>query len=401
MPLEYWTAKQSADFLGIRPASLYAYVSRKGIRSVAVPGTREHRYLRSDIEGVRKRKGRTVPSDDGMELKSAITLITEDGPYYRGQSASKLAHSATIETVAALLWDVDEAVFDEEPPAADPAIAELNRHLVGAPAMHRALALFPFLEESTPRAFDLSREGMALTGTHIMRWLAAIMLRQSAARSEPIHAQFGKALNLNERLSELLRRLLVLSADHGFEEATYAVRYVASTGVTPWRIVATGLSVTTGRASKFGRNDAVRRLLAEIVASRDGTQPVLERIKGNEDIPGFASVVYPKGDPRARALLDHCDEVMAGDKEYKMLKRALQTANEYKGLQPNFALATLFADMKFRSARKSRTQNADFSETPFIVGRTAGWIAHAIEQYALGETGRRTVDYRGLLPMPA
>jgi citrate synthase len=92
---------------------------------------------------------------------------------------------------------------------------------------------------------------------------------------------------------------------------------------------------------------------------------------------------------------------MSGDREYKLLKRALQTANDYKGLQPNFALATLFADMKFRSAKKSRTQNADFSETPFIVGRTAGWIAHAIEQYSLGETGRRTVNYRGLLPAPA
>src|SRR4051812_34127576 len=117
MPLEYWTAKQSADFLGIQPASLYAYVSRKGIRSVAVPGTREHRYLRTDIEGLRKRKPRTASPDDGRELKSAITLLTEDGPYYRGQLASELAQSATMEAVAAFLWDVDEAVFGKEPPA--------------------------------------------------------------------------------------------------------------------------------------------------------------------------------------------------------------------------------------------------------------------------------------------
>lgn len=401
MAVEYWTAKQSAEFLGITPASLYAYVSRKGIRSMPVSGSREHRYLRTDIESLRKRKRSSHRSEEGVVLKSGVTLLTVDGPYYRGQLATELAETASFETVAALLWAVDESIFGDEPPIGIGIAADLNKHLIGADTVHRALALFPFLEDANPRAFDLSHQGMALTGSQILRWLTAIVLRQRQPRSDPIHQQFGDVLKLGQDFTELVRRLLVLAADHGLEEATHAVRVVASTGVTPWRAAATGISVITGRASKSGRTDAVRRLLKEILASNDPIQPIVERIKGNEDIPGFGiPVYYPKGDPRARSLFNYCDQALSDDRDYKHLKRALQAAERFKGLQPHFALATLFADVKFRRASKAKAHNWDPAATPFLVGRCAGWIAHAIEQYALGEIGRRPVDYRGLLPAP-
>ncbi len=397
MPIEYWTAKQSADFLGVSLGTLYAYVSRKGVRSAPMPGSREHRYLRADIEGIRKRKRSSKIVERKLAPESSITLITEDGPYYRGRLASELAASESIESVAMLLWNAEEPVFANVPPATPKVANRLIKQLADEPAFYRALALFPFLEASDPRAFDMSPAGMARTGAGIMLWLTAIMLGLPAPQQEPIDAQFAKALKLGPETHDLLRRLLVMSADHGFEEATDAVRAVAATGVTPWRAAATGLSVVTGRASKFGRNDALQRLIDEILNSNDARQPIIRRIRDREDIPGFASEVYPAGDPRARFMFDSCDEVLAGDKDYRHLKQALDVARDYRNLRPNFAMAVMFIDLKLGLGPLAKP---GIAETPFIVGRAAGWIAHAIEQYARGEAIHRSLDYRGPLPPP-
>jgi citrate synthase len=397
MPLEYWTAKQSADFMGVSLPTLYAYVSRKGVRSAPMPGSREHRYLRADIEGIRKRKrpSKTVERDVAQE--SSITLITEDGPYYRGKLATELAVTDSLESVAALLWNAQEPIFASAPPIAPKIAGRLIRQLADARAVSRALALFPFLESSDRRAFDMSPAGMARTGAGIMLWLTAIMLGLPTPRQEPIDVQFAGVLRLRPDMQDLLRRLLVMSADHGFEEATDAVRAVAATGVTPWRTVATGLSVVTGRASKYDRNYALQRLIDEILVSDDAAQPILRRIGDREEIPGFASDVYPAGDPRARFMFDSCDEVLANDKDYRRLKQALDAARDYRNLRPNFAMAIMFIDLKLGLGPLAK---AGITDTPFIVGRATGWIAHGIEQYARGEAVRRSLDYRGPLPQP-
>lgn len=400
MAIEYWTAKQASDFLGVSLATLYAYVSRKGIRSASVPRSREHRYLRSDIEGLRDRKARQVSVPGELTSVSSITLLTEEGPYYRGRLATDLAETNSLEQVATLLWDADTAAFGDEPPRGLVAIRDWQKQLAGQAAVYRALALFPFLEAANPRAFDLTPVGLSRTGADILRWLTAIILGLDQADAAPIHTQFATALNLSHELGELLRRLLVLSADHGFEEGTYAVRAVASTGVTPWRSVATGLSVFSGRASKFDRNDSLRRMMAEIVDSPDGELPILRRIRDGEELPGFASRIYPNGDPRAKALLDYCERALGDDIDYRRLRGALAVAREYGDLAPNFALASIFAETRIGLEPRGPSMSLSSSEAPFLVGRAAGWVAHAIEQYALGETGRRQLIYRGPLPGP-
>jgi citrate synthase len=399
--MEFWTAKRSADYLGVNLDTLYAYVSRKGIRSMPMSGSREHRYLRSDIERLRERPKRPK-NDKDPPIESAITLLAEEGHYYRGRAASDLAETSSIESVAALLWDVDENVFNIPAPNVPDVVAGLSDCLADEPGVVRWMAMFPFIEGADPRAFDLSKAGMARTGVDIMRWLTAMTLRLPAPRTDPIAEQFTAALDLNAELRGLLQRILVLAADHGLEEATHAVRTVASTGVTPWRSIATGLAVVTGRSSKFGQNDAVRRLALEILGSAEPESPIVQRIRDQEDIPGFAHIAYPAGDPRAQSILAFCDAALADDADYRRLKRALQAAWEFKNLRPNFAITVIFADYKFGLRRaRDAAWNLRHTESSFIVGRTAGWLAHAIEQYALGERGRLPVNYRGLFPRPS
>src|SRR5262245_7735195 len=108
------TARQAADRLGVKLDTLYAYVSRRRLRSVMVPGTRERRYRREDVEALRDgRPGARPPPNATPEalmpaLGSTICLIENGHFYYRGQDAVRLSEGATLDEIAKLLW-LDES----------------------------------------------------------------------------------------------------------------------------------------------------------------------------------------------------------------------------------------------------------------------------------------------------
>src|SRR5579864_445876 len=108
------TAAEAAKRLGIRRATLYAYVSRGFVRSsLDLKNPRLRRYAAADIERLRGRaEERKDPAKaaeralhwGGAVLESAITLIAGDRLYYRGYDATQLARTRSIEEVAALIW---------------------------------------------------------------------------------------------------------------------------------------------------------------------------------------------------------------------------------------------------------------------------------------------------------
>lgn len=395
MAIEYWTARQAAEYLGVSVTTLYAYVGRKGIASAPVSGSREHRYLRADIERLKSSRGRQRPAAADQVTGSGITVLTPQGPYYRGHLATDLARTEPLERVADILWEAEPTAFSDQPPVSPPRLRTLVRQLADRPASYRAMALLPFLESADPRSYDLSPSGMARTGADILRWLTAILLGSAGPEAEPVHRQFASRFGLSGDRAELMRHLLVLSADHGMEEATRAARSVAATGVTPWRSVTAGLLVVTGRASKLGRNQALLRMVREIEESRDGSLPIVSRLRDGEDIPGFGSEIYPDGDPRAQAILSFCERAMPSDPQVRRLKQAVQMVADVRGLKPNFTLASVFAEARMGLWGEEEGEGGVPRDAPFLVGRSVGWIAHSIEQYAASEKEKRLAPYRG------
>ncbi|HWW57544.1 MAG TPA: citrate synthase [Sphingopyxis sp.] len=378
---DYISAEEAAGILGVSRATIYAYVSRKGIRSRPVPGTRQHRYRRVDVEQIKARSGRSAASG-GIEIASRITTIGDDEIFYRGRSAAELSDSATFEQVAARLWDVDASVFDRPAPRGSPLFERLDTLLAAEAGVDRAIAHFPFLEQANPRGYDLSHAGMAATGVDIVRWLTAIILNKREASADPVHLQFERALALQPEQTELLRRVLILAADHGVNENTYAVRMVARAGVTPWRSVSVGLALAVGRQSKFGQNESLRRFIGEILAAPDPEVVVTRQIKENQELPGFGSPIYPDGDPRAAALVTFCDHALSDRAEYRKLRRAIELAHEFGGLRPNFAFVSTFAEALTGLQTRREFVGLSSSEAPYLIGRSAGWVAHCIEQVA-------------------
>src|SRR5580658_5187147 len=103
------TARETAERLGIKLDTLYAYVSRGQLRSIEVVQSRERHYDADEVERFRsgKRAARIAAEALVPVIGSAICLIENHRLYYRGVDALVLAETASLEAAAAILWQAD------------------------------------------------------------------------------------------------------------------------------------------------------------------------------------------------------------------------------------------------------------------------------------------------------
>src|SRR6266566_5946031 len=110
MQSTYLNARETAERLGIKRDTLYAYVSRGLLRSVTLPGSRERGYRAEEVEKLRAGRGlsRVVRGEPLIPvIDSSICLIEDGRLYYRGHDAIRLAETAALEEVADLLWGAE------------------------------------------------------------------------------------------------------------------------------------------------------------------------------------------------------------------------------------------------------------------------------------------------------
>ncbi|MBS0332995.1 MAG: citrate synthase, partial [Proteobacteria bacterium] len=204
----YMTAEEAAQALGVEVATIYTYVSRGQIRSQRAPGERRRRYWRTDVIAL---KGGDDVLPDAPDLRrtlvesSAITLITPEGHYYRGKSALELAKTATLEEVAALLWQAPrQDLFTNDLPRV-PAFGPGAEISSAIDPLHRAIALLFNVEQANPRAYDLSPQGYRRSGVDVLRCVAAAGLGAAELSAEPMHHFAVRALNGPESLVDVVR----------------------------------------------------------------------------------------------------------------------------------------------------------------------------------------------------
>ena len=388
----YLTANEAARILNVSVPTLYAYVSRNLIRSERIEGSRARKYWRADIDRLRGKPG---PGDDAnpqapLASESAITLITEGGLYFRGRDAVELSRYATIEALAAMMWQTDEELLFGSPvtsapdvwPQIQPSLAELG-------ILERALVLFPMLERVDPRAYDLSPTGYARTGADVLRWYAAVMVRWNKLPAQSLHKFVAKAMRAPAGFDEVIRTLLILSADHEFDPITYAVRAVANVGVTPYQAVTTGIMVSRGQRFQVERFGAASRFLKEILAGKDGHAAVVRRLRNREPLPGFSSG-RSASDPRPAALMMALRQVLDGDSQFMRLEEAEMAASEAVGGVMEYIMPALFVGHRLGFKGEELAIAA--------LGRMVGWIAHAMEQFHTHELIRPRASYVGPLP---
>jgi citrate synthase len=383
------TSRQAADRLGIKLDTLYAYVSRGRLRSVSVPGSRERRYRVEDVEVLRdtrnSEKGVRGTDPDALMpvIGSSICLIENGRLYYRGEDAILLSEVATLEQVATLLWR-DEAGSDSE---GGDATSVFSDGISTSGLIERCQTRLAALADKDLPALDLTRAGVIRTGRRILRELAACIALRSPS-PEPTHRQLAVAWRLDKARADILRRCLVLIADHELNASTFVARCVASTGATPYAVVSAALSALSGRRHG-GASARAEALFAEIARGGDPMAVMAGRLARGEDLPGFGQFLYPAGDPRAVAILDAVARELPETRA--VIETTADAGTRLTGSHPNvdFALAAAATGLGL-------PQNA--AVALFIIGRTVGWIAHAIEQYESGTLIRPRARYVGLKP---
>jgi citrate synthase len=235
-------------------------------------------------------------------------------------------------------------------------------------------------------ALDLTRNGVARTGRRILAALVAAVGEAEPAQA-PAHRRLAARWRADDAGADLLRRCLVLTADHELNASTFVARCVASTAATPYAVVSAALSALSGRRHG-GASVRAEALLREIGPDRDPMTVMAARLARGEDLPGLGQPLYPNGDPRARALLAATAALPNGG----WIEAAAAAARRLGGEHPNI-------DFALAAATSALGLPAGAALGLFVVGRSVGWIAHAIEQYESGVLIRPRARYTGPRPV--
>jgi citrate synthase len=391
----YLDSRGAAEELGVSLGTLYAYVSRGMIRSEAAGG-RKRRYRAEDVRRLKERRERRRDPDRVVEdalhwgtpvMESAITLIEDDGLYYRGRDAVGLAAGCTIEEVAALIWVGDPArnteLFPSEPPELPPGIrSALGSDLPPVEAFQVSLAL---AGAGDPAAYDLRPAAVARTGARILRLMASVAAGETA---QGVAETLGRGWKLRAPgTTDLLDAALVLCADHELPVSTFVARCVASSEATPYAVVVAGLSAMGG-VKHGGQIELVEALLREAEAVGDAREAIAGRLRRGERVPGFGHSLYPGGDPRGAELLRLATAAYPNSPEVARCAAVVDGALELLGERPtvDFGLVTLARALGLPPGS---------AVALFALGRTVGWIGHAIEQYESGSLIRPRARYIG------
>ncbi|MBA5777399.1 helix-turn-helix domain-containing protein [Stappia sp. F7233] len=384
----YLSAGEASTELGVRQATLYAYVSRGLIRSIPGPG-RQRRYHAEDVRALRDRRDAGEPSSDksgatGPLLETQLTLITEQGPVYRGQPAVKLARTSSLEAVATLLWDCTDDPFANPAPQAPemtiPDLRPLERVMM-------AFAAWPAIDRA---AFTLSHRLLIEKGAALLRAGIGALIGE-APSSDPVHLTLARGWNVvDPKAIDLIRAALVLSADHEFNTSAFAVRCAASTRAPLHAALIAGLGAFSG--PRHGAASERVGAWLEKIGSADDIEPVMQEllIRG-EELAGFGNVIYETRDPRAACLLEliaegNFDHPLAG-----LLPQIIATADALFGKAPNI-------DFAFAAIQRLLKLPAHAGMSIFCAGRLTGWIAHALEQYQRADRIRPRAIYTGERP---
>lgn len=376
---DWLTAPETMTRLRLKPQTLYAYVSR-GLIETREDGndSRRRLYRAQDVARLEQRKSRgrrrAAIAEDAISwgepvLPSAITTIARGKLWYRGQDAEHLAETARLEDVARLLWDCGSQRFPTltTPMPVGPPLARMFTAVAARAASDAAMA-------------GRTKKALYLEAAAVLDTLVDAIA--GGPGEGPIHQRLARAWGCESEGAPLIRRALVLLADHELNASTFAVRVTASTRASLAACAMAGLSALSGPL----HGGMARRVLVLMREAQTAgiAAAASERLAAGAGVPGFGHPLYPDGDPRARSLL-------AGFELPAAYAEAQAVIVRLTGAEPNidFALTALAAHLQLAE---------DVPFQIFAAARATGWLAHALEQNETGRLIRPRARYTGSAP---
>lgn len=354
-------AETACALLGVKPQTLYAYVSRGHIRAEADGlDARRSVYARVDIEALvlqnRRPRARAKIAEATIRwgdpvLPTAISEMRNGMLWLRGRSLAECAETQTLEEMAAHLCGVE--------PCACPKVGV---SMSGTSPLGRLLGYLA--QESANSAPMQGRAAKEIAGEGRQLLAGVVAALTGFADGGPIHHRIAKAWNVGPPAIDEIRRALVLLADHELNPSTFAVRVCASTGASLPAALLSGTATLSGP-----RHGGVAPLARHALraALDDRLDAFLTSPEGKNPYGfGFGHPLYPEGDPRARLILERLP--LNGS-----IHMAVTRFGNRLGLAPN-------VDCALAALSEAHALPDDAAFAIFAIGRMTGWTAHAIEQ---------------------
>ncbi|WP_273792991.1 citrate synthase [Brucella anthropi] len=379
--MDWLTAEEALTILQTKPQTLYANVSRGRIRSKPLPDDpRRSLYRSEDVHRLADRRpGRkrdSVVAADTIRwglpiMRSGISTIIDGRLLYRGCDAAELSETATLEEVAALLWQMDFSSIvctnaDPNPDNCQSDTTPLER-LFGVFGIRAANDL----PSSGRSATILQQEAFSLLQVFHNTVLGV------SISNRPMHERIAAAWR-KPQASHTIRRILVLLADHELNASAFATRVAASTGAPLSAAILAGLSTLIG--PRHGRAATAAAAIVAQARQVGAEAAIKDQLRQGTQFHLFGHPLYrEKGDIRASVLLGHLDLPTP----YRDLE---QSAADMLGEKPNvdFALAAVTEIYELPP---------DAPLLLFALARITGWLAHALEQADSGYLIRPRAEF--------
>jgi citrate synthase len=370
----------------------------------------------------------TTDTPRGLEgVAVAATAVSDvngvEGFYhYRGVDPTTIARSGSFEDA----WYVLH--FGELPDAAQRAafLARLRAAMTMPPVLRDALPAIAAL--GPPGSMDVLRTAVSAAGVAIgcRSWteqdaattegqtialaaltpvLAAALYRLARGLG-PVdpRADLGLAANYlwmihadvpDADRARALDTYLVLAADHGFCNSTFAERVIVSSGAD----VGAALSGAIGALSGPLHGGAIDRVPSMLAAIGDVSRVeswMRDRLDRGERLMGFGHAVYRTLDPRNTVLREFArgiaDERVALAEEVERV--GVELLNDRKPDKRREANIELYAGVVLDYAGIPE----ELFACTFPVARMAGWTANLLEQIADNRIFRPAANYVGAQP---
>jgi citrate synthase len=205
--------------------------------------------------------------------------------------------------------------------------------------------------------------------------------------SQPLAVSIAKALGVepSERVCHAIDAMMVLCADYELTPANFTARVTASAGADLHACVAAGLCTHSG-ALTGQVCDKLEELLLDNLP-RQGYRRVLDSVRRlGLTLYGFNPTMTPHGDPRAYWMLRLAKELKGRSRATDKALWFLDHVQEECGMFPGLQAGLVALEIALQLPRKSAL-------ALWAIARTAGQIAHVIEQRSFGYIVRPRARY--------
>jgi citrate synthase len=386
------TTTEAAQRLGVKRATLYAYVSRGLLQSQRRPGQQESLFDRAQIDALASASRPSGSPQAVLRFRSIATTVSSqlDGDLlYRGVPLIEVIALGSVEQAAALVVGLSAAQSISHGEALDlqmlrtPTIPrDLHAFAAGIarlPLERRLPVAVQLLAVADPLAGDIDAERVRSTALSVVP--AALSLAAGAlpaARQTPetrdLARDLLRALGGREGSGaelRLARVLLVSLLDHGLTASTVAARVAASTRAGLHDCLAAAYAAMSGPLHGAAPI-AAHALLAP---GLDPAVAVGRVVREHRGVAGFGHFLYPDGDPRADVVLEAVWRLPGTRPLRRRVEALSRVVAERTGARPNIDLASA-------AALHALDLPAEAGEVVFQAARSFGVAAHVVEEYA-------------------